>query len=629
MEDINIKLSDELKKYSIGYLVDNFSIYFEKLEVSGFSGREPYLANEIEGYMTYLKKTEKNLNQEQKLESLEDYFALLNQITASYSMLKRIIKIIKDNPIEFHKQGTATSSGKTLNASYIESMSIMYSELEDLFNKFANEVNSGELINLMSEEIVNLPEVQKDPLKFINKINDLYRNYENKCEGLNIIDLYTAVLNKVIRNNTGTPEGKEIIKYITKIIETLKTEILQIPILKNIKTHNQNANIIQKLIQSYNLVPYSLSITIDELIDQITENVNIYGNTKEGGANVDIIAKLKKAMKSISKELKFGFVLMVNTIKQPLEYNFWSLVDEEYLKKNNLLTDLDAGINDAMIKRYQTLSILSPGDLEFDDILYVENNEFGKNTENYYFIIETLDRRTFRLLVPWNVFAHKVLLYVPALWIENIEHAPSKRIQAYNIILEEEISKHLTEPLVTMETMGIDEIKREETYWSSLRTKIKNNMIIDFDNLFTDKLVDMTGKLNMQSIESILLNDSLYQLALNHITDNIELDNTNLTKSLMLMEQFKVELNFSYFRDLANIQKSFRRDVENIYKKDYYKKIDYIIKSETQKRIIKNKVADIYGQILDDVLERLINRRSGIYLTIEKKFNILAKCFNL
>ena len=36
---------------------------------------------------------------------------------------------------------------------------------------------------------------------------------------------------------------------------------------------------------------------------------------------------------------------------------------------------------------------------------------------------------------------------------------------------------------------------------------------------------------------------------------------------------------------------------------------------------------DIYSHILDEVLEHLINKKSGIYVSIKKKFDVLIKCF--
>lgn len=192
--------------------------------------------------------------------------------------------------------------------------------------------------------------------------------------------------------------------------------------------------------------------------------------------------------------------------------------------------------------------------------------------------------------------------------------------------------KHIHQPYVSMEMLSRTEVQQEESYWKSLRNKIKEKIINDITDLFLD--LKESEKITAKTIDHILFNPNIYRSALNHITDNIELDNLNKvfhedqskdSTLLEKLEQTKIELTFSYFYDISIIQKSMKKDAENIYTKEYQQKIENILKQNNSNLYIKNETIKIFGQILDEILEKFVNRKSGIYLSIQKKFDLLSK----
>lgn len=598
-------MESEIKQYfdHIKIINENFKQYLDKLEISGFSGTEPYLFREINKLMEMPKIPEYK-------DDLEYYFEIVNIINQQFLNYFRIMTIFQENKININRQGSITSSGATLTQNYISDLILRLIDLENIFNHFRNLIQSNELNSGISNILLNKIE---DFIQFINRINGLYKKYVDQNQGKNVIGLFINLLSKIINLNTGNSEGKIVIKYVNLLLENLKTEVLYTDDIKNIGTQNKSNNAIQRLVQLFDLVPYNLSVSLEKII----EKLNVQAGT------------LDQAMKILSSGTKkFGYILISNITKNPLDYNFWGLVDQNYLEKNNLIQPENSGISPTLIKRYETIIPLKPMETK-QEFIKTFDQEFIKSSpeNNYFYIFETIDGLNYRILVPWNVFSGEPILYVPAIWFENIDRAPSRRVECYNLILESEILKNLEEPIISLAVMNTEELIKTENYWKSLRNKIKNEMINDFNILFTREIIETDVKLSYKRVENLILDDYLYKMALNHITDNIELDNVEKTNSSEILEQFKIELNMSYFRDLANIQKSFKRDVENLYKKDFIRKFENLIKSGDKDLVIKNRASVLFGEILEEVLERFINKKSSIYITIENKFEILSKCF--
>jgi hypothetical protein len=150
---MSLQVIEEIKKYSIESIIENFQNYYLKLETSGFGGSEPYLMQEIIRSLNLLKEEEKILSGTIQLKSLEDYYEILNVIIIGLKQLKNILDIFIDNPIDLSKQGTTTTSGISINMTFITSLSNMLNNNIDLYNNYANNINSGDLIQLMVDDI--------------------------------------------------------------------------------------------------------------------------------------------------------------------------------------------------------------------------------------------------------------------------------------------------------------------------------------------------------------------------------------------------------------------------------------------------------------------------------------------
>lgn len=380
-----IDIRDDIK-----ITVDIFDSYFNKLDYTGFSGSEPYLSKEINNSIMYIRESSKlSLFISKPNDSFDFVFDTYGEITLSYKKMTKMMKIFRIKQIDLSKQGP--SHGSTLTIAYIKDVIESYQSLFSRYQDLKLTINSIELvydfIDFLNKKIINIS------IKQIDEINLLYFNYVNSGNGDIIIKLYCKLLHQIIISN---PYEKEIIKHVNKTTEKLKSDILRMDDKQKLDQNRKN-NSIQQLIQTNNLVPTSMSMPFNTLIE--TLNIKTKGKT--------LIESLHEASKLLSTtDKKFGFILISKIIKNPLEYNFWTLTDKKYLEEHKLIDPINAGINLNILKRYQTII-----PCETLNIKHQKNIEIidPPGEPGYFYIIETIDGTNYRFLSAWN----SGILYIP------------------------------------------------------------------------------------------------------------------------------------------------------------------------------------------------------------------------
>lgn len=595
---------DNIKKYQslIRDTSSAFRIYLSKLEFSGFSGVEPVLTNFINKETNViLEDTELSELLIKNEYTIGETFRIQFLINSFYYSLKKCRDIFYQNKLDMSKQGTKTSSGSTLSYTYLSNLNESFDQILDIYNVLKNEYNREIIPNFLSINIKDL-----DALATSKKT---YEKYLENGTGQHVIRMYMLSLQKTISNNAGI--GKDIIKQIIKDVEELKTSTLiqSYPLRSECK--NKKANVIQRIVQKFNLVPNGMDKPLPILLEDITSN------------SVQTLPNIAKLLSSTSK--KFGFIVITKTIDRPIVHNIWTLISQEYLEQNDLIQEKSVGINKKSLERSKTIIIRDVNKRKTENSIVFINNLFDKGDplKNCYFIIETLDGVLYHFLLPWLSSSIK---YVPASWfesIENTERTPSRRISAYNNILNTEILSNLQDPFVEMMLMTRDEIRREESYWKNLRHTIKNTTMA--------RIKDYLLKWEFISIEKVkkLLSDpQIYKNIISIIIEQISIDNIVPT-DISNMNQVNIELFISYFRDIDKIQKGLKHDMVETYKKEYEEKLEKTIGvdkvSESKTAMARNQILLILENVLNEVLEKYINRRSNIYLSIDKKLELLSK----
>jgi hypothetical protein len=582
--------------------------YSDKIEFTGFSGVEPYLSSEVTANLKYVDTNAKEVHMFPNKVDYKFLFEVYAQLMTIYEKVARIMQIYLENKVDLSRQGTYTSTGTSLTMTYIQDLNNTLTEIESSFLKFSANIKAINLLHNIIEDISeNLSGIK---ISEINSLNKLYADYVKENQGNLVVDLYTHILHEVILHNTGTTAGKEIIKQVNRFIEELKTDVLD-----PAKVSQQNKiNVIQRLVQMHNLVPTSISNSLDEIF----KDLDVTYDDK-----LDLHKNLLKVIK-MTKDKNICFIIINKIIKKPLEHNIWTLINEEYIDKHKLILPPDVGMCAKILERGQTIKYMPV--TKAKDGLEIIGEVLD---DSFVYILETLNGESYRFLSAWN-FPKAVPM--PMEWFKNFdnkEKCPSQRVSGYNDIINEEILKHIKKPALTVTDINNDEIKKPPAYWKSLKDRIKKFIVNDIVKVFVERFIEGDQKLTIENINQIISNEEIYRKALKHITDNIILDNVSGLEAKLSNQRIKImqtELILSYFYDLSIIERNLKRDTDTLYKKDYEKKLaGYLtLKSDSRNLTIKNKMIEILDLVFDEVLERFINKKSSIYLSIQKKFDILA-----
>jgi hypothetical protein len=81
-------------------------------------------------------------------------------------------------------------------------------------------------------------------------------------------------------------------------------------------------------------------------------------------------------------------------------------------------------------------------------------------------------------------------------------------------------------------------------------------------------------------------------------------------------EYFKDELMLSYVRDLQNTKNKIENDLVEVYSSEYSGKF---------RKADKFKSRKLFSELMDDVLARVINSKSSVFLTVQYKSELLEK----
>lgn len=565
-----------------------FQIYYSKLEYSGFSGVEPILSNKIDSNIKKILESTKITKIVEDKITLKNIFKIFSNVSSYYFMLKETYNIFIKNKIDLDQQGLKLSTTSPLSHKYIIDLQETLQSITDIFEILEREFMSNKIVKYLAD-ISNV-----DNLSSLAECKENYEKYIKSQEGHYVVDLYVGILDNTIKKMIGMTEGREIIKQIIKDMEELKTNTLLQNVDKKVETFNKNVNIIQRIIQKFNLIPDGPDDILEKMMSKIMDN----------------FTTLELACNLLSRsDKKFGIIIIKKIIKNPIVHNIWTLIDRKYLEEKNLIQDKNIGINAKSLERGETLKLVKQDDKfkKMDDItiydIYFDKKD---NSKNYFYVLETLDGSNFHFLVPWSTN----IKYIPAVWLQEIKNmnlTPSRRLSSYNILLNDEILNYLSPPIIEFSQISRDDIFREESYWRNLRS-----IILSKTAKYIKPRVDKLKKINDKKMRKIITESS--DVLINSMIEQISVDNVD-------SHNMWSELFISYFRDIDKIKKNIKNDLI-----DKYQENQEIINKLSKKSLgsmEKNKIIDIIKKIIEETLEKYINRRSNIYLTIDKKSIIL------
>lgn len=584
-----------------------FKTYFDKLEYTKFSGSKPYETELILKHIKFVQNLNISIKDEIFMEAskadlptvlalLDSIFKYYNTMKEGYLKLKEVYDIYANYDIEPYTTYSSSSFSSSAG-SYISGLIEIYENLVNAWDAFSRRSESGIIEQMFIDKIMNV--ISGDMHKILIHIKSIYDKTKNR---LTMIDLYGGILRKILDTAEPAVLHGGVQKYITNLIEELKDEILP---TQTRETSNRKPTI-QTLVQRYRLIPDGPSRTLDKLIQDLC-NIKI-------DPKIDPLVNLEKVVKMISKKRKYGFIVFAKIIPQPIENNLWLLTDSMYLQKNKLMQPSTAGLNDVILRKSETIHKMDTDEnskhVLKDGIYYVP--DVGKQPESFYYVLETLDGVTFRILYPWyiSIFAKEKIYEIPGNMLPDFtdtkKSCPYSRIETYNQLLNNEILVHLQKPLIQTEMQSRLEKKQVDIKWDVIRRRIARNMMEDYRELF-----DATP-VTKDNILGLILHPDIFSNALNYIIE-----------SSGIKTGANLEIYMSALGSLNAMRRNMKRDMEKIYKDTYQTKIMKLLESNGPKISTAIKIVDALEDVLMEMLENQISEKSNIFALIQQKALLL------
>lgn len=587
-----------------------FKTYYEKLEYTKFSGSRPYETELILKHIKFVQTLNISIKDELFLESikadlptvlsfLDSIFKYYNTMKEGLLKLKEVYDIYTNYDVEPYT--TYSSSFSSSSGSYIQGLLEAYENMVNAWESFNRKSETGIIERMFIDKIMST--ISGDILKVLAHIKNIYDKTKNR---LAMIDLYGGILRRVLDTTEPALLQGGAQKYITDLIEELKDEILPV---QPRETSNRKPTI-QTLIQRYRLIPDGPCRPLDKLIQTLC-NIRI-------DSKIDPISNLEKVAKMISKKRKYGFIVFAKIIPQPIENNIWLLTDTMYLQRNKMMQPTTAGLNDVILRKSETIHKINLSGEKVEtknalkDGIYYVSNDDKETTNLFYYVLETLDGITFRILYPWyiSIFAKEKIYEIPAHMLPDFTNTkkscPYPRIETYNNLLNNEILAHLHKPYIQTEMQSRLEKKRVEIKWDVMRRKIARSMMEDYRELF-----DRTP-VTKDNILGLILHPEIFSNALNYIIE-----------SSGIKSGANLEIYMSALGSLNDMRRNMKRDMEKIYKDTYQAKIFKLLEGGASKISTAIKIVDALEDVLMEMLENQISEKSNIFALIQQKALLL------
>lgn len=477
---------------------------------------------------------------------LDVMFKYYGALVRDVNGIAKALQEVKSHIPETHHIGTYAGN-KYISEDYVIGLSADVDEAENLMSSYSD---PADLISQMYQ-------IDENELQIATEIY-----MKNK----GAIDLYATILNNYITTHGNSPA-------VSKLIDDLKLAVLlNDPIVSGASMPSaQSKNYMQSTLSTNNLVPHlagPLPQKIKELYNLVISDISKLGPAlaKTSGPGLILINKY------IDPGAKMVLDNDIHALITPNKNSKGTGVSEEIITKTNTthVRDSEFGSKPPVYSRYET-----------------------KAVDKTYYILDTVDGVLFRELKLWSGPNAIPLSMIP-------EFAPSQKVWAYNTILESEILKHVTKPIIM--DNGVSRASRSavQVKWNIIRNDIKKRILNEFD-----RRKGKSSKMTSKHFLDVVSDTSLYFTPLMHISNTLAaqfLPNESRDDTLYIEE-----IQLSTLSDINYMMKGIAK-----YVSIRFSNTKGSVTSPTEK----------LGKVLDDALKTYINEKNNIYLTIENKAEI-------
>ncbi len=225
------------------------------------------------------------------------------------------------------------------------------------------EIVKEEVIRKLSDEIFE--QIQKSDNK-LTELTNLRKKYHAAHE---LINIYANVMQKSV--DVFFAQDRTLVFQLLEFITEDKSKALANSYdtkSKKVKTNPPQTR--------FGLLPATASMPLDDLLTLVLGHSNTTANFTQ-----------------LSKKHNCGFIILNSIVYTPVEYNVQRIIDVNTAQP--YIMPSDAGITTKTIQRFTTLTPLKNSS-KWDFSIEIYNNDAGK-----FYILETLDGKLYRCLVPW------------------------------------------------------------------------------------------------------------------------------------------------------------------------------------------------------------------------------------
>lgn len=508
---------------------------------------------------------------------IQNYYAVIDDVFSGLSK--------SSNPVELSVTDVSQTHQLEIEAEY-EEVLLKYKAFVKTAASIitgASYMLSNHLLDIfIKENNIHQQIHPKTVIQSIKYLHDLYAKYPNTLSiyAKFMDDLLNAVYSK-------GPPGKDVATYITTQIEYDKNAALAEQAGKATVYKNTRA-IKNPPLKGFGLLPVTDNMELPKLI-------------------LKIIGK-KTTIKDHCNKNNVGFIIITRIGYNPVKYDVNSLL---YRDRNIPPVPATFGITNETVSRFNNIEELDKSKYKF------EYKVINKKPDIKYYIIETIDGRTYRALYTWggNIHNYSVPYTIaePILRFIDNQNKPS-RVTNYHRIAINKAVKNMFLPrelsLAALESAS----KEIDTHL------MRNRLFLSISTLMHDIVKKSYGN-GKKIVGNVEMNEIIHDERINETFYGIILNLYNVGTKLIfeqMTSKFPTsEIMASYLKELVEISRQFMKELHNGYNREPL--ASGVFKSADKRTAIIDKLDDV----LNKVINTIISNKSNIYVALNYKYLIL------
>ncbi len=372
------------------------------------------------------------------------------------------------------------------------------------------------------------------------------------------------------------------------------------------------------LISQWNLIPVSMSLSLKDVFDKLFRSTtgghdcDIYGGSNIQ-AMIDKVSRIKK--------MDINLIIIKKIFADAINTDITKIIGE--FARDYIILE-KSGVTKKAVDKFDIFKFTQAGKYAFDIKKYSTQKKKrvdvkGDDKEIMYFIIETLDNKTYKILAPYKGKEYAVPeRNIPKLltYISNKNKIDISRITEYNKTLEVNMYKNL----LFSSKVDLTNIASESAYKIDIGP-IRQNILIALTNI-CDTLIKKNKPENLSDLRSILINPLL--------VDKLTEIQIELYKSED--KYFKLDINKDKNFDMGHILDTVLYELNsnaNSFKKRLIDNFESVITevdmavnlTKSSGRLLRYKT--VIEQSIKITLESFITREFNVYQNIIFKIDMM------